>query len=90
LNAHAFLTVYYVFLTNTQIRSGGSVKAERDTDATNITYYTPKELREMREQYLAQAQNLIAAFATVDFSETVETVAGDHFISQNVPAVYRW
>lgn len=74
VNAHAYLTVYHLFLTNTQIRSAGTVKNEKDLNDTTVStaFLTPAEMERLRTQYLAQAKNLISAFAEFDFSAGAE------------------
>lgn len=74
VRAHAYLTVYYIFLNNTQIRASGTTETERGADDNStIKYFKPKEIEEFRAMYLTQAKNSIAAFAKVNFFETVET-----------------
>ena len=75
IDAHALLTVSRVFLTNTQIRTGGVVQNEADGDEPTIHYYKPKELAELRAQYLEEATSLLASFAKVNLS-------GDETISE--------
>ena len=92
VKAHAYLTIYYVYLNNTQIRAAGNVTSERDeNNAVTNSYLRPGELKTLREQYLEQAKNLIAGFSIVGFSGVIET---SEFLpretTRSIPVEYVW
>jgi len=67
-DAESFLAMYQVLLnTGARIRNNGLVSKEQDASGPvggSIVnqYYTPKELIELRNEYMAQAQSLAGPF----------------------------
>lgn len=90
-DAFASLTMFYLYLHNTQIRPSGFHASETGANATETTRFrSPKEVLEMREQYLADAKNLIAEFAVVNFSGAIETAAVETYESGSAPLSIAW
>ncbi|MGE0133043.1 MAG: hypothetical protein AB7U82_33620 [Blastocatellales bacterium] len=51
---------------NTQIRSAGLVKTEKVEGKVTVQYLTPKEVRELGELYLDQAEEIARPYALAD------------------------
>jgi hypothetical protein len=61
--AEADLAMHFALLgLNTQLRSNGVVKTERVEGAAIVSYLIPSEIRQLAEEYLNQAEEIVRPY----------------------------
>jgi len=70
--AEANLAMHFALLgLNTQLRSSGVVKTERVEGDTVINYLSPVEIKQLTDQYLNQAEEIVRPYAIDDSIDAV-------------------
>ncbi len=70
--AEANLAMHFALLgLNTQLRPSGVVKTERVEGDTVINYLTPAEIKQLADQYLNQAEEIVRPYAIDDSIDAV-------------------
>jgi hypothetical protein len=98
VEAHSYLTMW-VFVGNASHRltDGGFIKSQQDSASPAMSsrivtnsYFSPKDLAEMRKNYLAEAQFWLGPYGTIEIDATPDVVAVTSPTSTAVSVIADW